>query len=809
MIKRIFFKISLLICLGFAALPASAQQVNTLYFMEIVPFRNNFNPAFQPLSNFYLGLPILGYSQFGIVNNSISIKDFAYKINGNSSYFLNELGDKDKFYNTLKSNTLFQANAQFNLISFGFRQGDGYWSFGLTEKVDAYVTVPKDAAKIILYTTPDINGNSYNLKSLGSDVSAYTEAAFGYSRKLNEKFTVGGKLKFLYGTFNSSVSNTNLDMTADIDQWTLKGKSIVNYASSDTLKNIGNGSAKVSNLLKPAGLGGGIDLGATFKPIDRLTLSASLLDLGFIRWSRNAVSITNTVDYTYVGLVNFTGANLHDDFSNVMDSIAKAFASASTLTAQTKSYTTYLSPKLNIGAEYSFYDNKLSVGLLSRTTKYHRNFAEELTASVNGRPVDWFNMSASYSVMNGRMSTIGAGLGVRTGVVNWVLAADYMPFNYAKVSSANLILPYNSKGVNFSFGINLVLGNNKDSDHDGVIDKKDQCPDTPLGVKVDKKGCPIDSDGDGVPDYLDKCPNTPKEAYGKIDKKGCPLDNDSDGVLDYKDKCPNTPKASIGFVDSLGCSIDTDKDGVFDYKDKCPGTPAGVKVDSIGCPLDTDKDGVFDNKDKCPNTPPRVKVDSVGCPVDTDLDGVADYLDKCPDTPAAERAFVDKDGCTIKKQSATAVDTDGDGVPDNIDQCPKVPGPASNKGCPVVKKEIQNLFHKALQGIQFESGKYVIKPISYKILNQIAGVLIANPTYIVEVRGHTDNVGKPATNMALSANRAKAVMKYLIGKKVPAHRISANGYGDTLPVASNKTVAGKSINRRVEFIVTFEEITFE
>jgi len=89
----------------------------------------------------------------------------------------------------------------------------------------------------------------------------------------------------------------------------------------------------------------------------------------------------------------------------------------------------------------------------------------------------------------------------------------------------------------------------------------------------------LDSDGDGVSDAFDRCPNTPTGV--KVDKKGCPLDSDGDGVYDYKDRCPDTPKGVK--VDEKGCPLDSDGDGVYDYKDSCPGTPAGAKVDAAGC----------------------------------------------------------------------------------------------------------------------------------------------------------------------------------------------------------------------------------
>ncbi|HAD02687.1 MAG TPA: cell envelope biogenesis protein OmpA, partial [Porphyromonadaceae bacterium] len=244
---------------------------------------------------------------------------------------------------------------------------------------------------------------------------------------------------------------------------------------------------------------------------------------------------------------------------------------------------------------------------------------------------------------------------------------------------------------------------------------------------------------------------------------------------------------------------------VADYLDKCPDTPAEAKgmVDANGCPLDSDEDGVVDYLDLCNNTPAeyRAFVDKNGCPSDKDNDGVADYLDKCPDTPADARGMVDENGCPR--------DTDGDGIYDYLDYCPKLAGVASNHGCPELKKEIRTLFQKALQGIQFETGKDVIKKESNTILNQIAKVLIDNPTYLVEVQGHTDNVGKADMNQILSEKRANAVRYYLIAKSVDEKRITAKGYGDTRPVASNATAKGKAKNRRVEFVVTFEEVKFE
>ena len=155
------------------------------------------------------------------------------------------------------------------------------------------------------------------------------------------------------------------------------------------------------------------------------------------------------------------------------------------------------------------------------------------------------------------------------------------------------------------------------------------------------------------------------------------------------------------------------------------------------------------------------------------------------------------------------MDSDGDGIPDYQDECPHVVGIKANKGCPEIKREVRKLLEKAMQGIEFETGKATIKKKSYPLLDQIAQTFIDNETYIIEVQGHTDNTGKAELNKKLSNQRANAVMQYLINKGVPAERLSAMGYGPDVPIADNKTAAGRQKNRRVEFKITFEEVHIE
>ena len=161
-------------------------------------------------------------------------------------------------------------------------------------------------------------------------------------------------------------------------------------------------------------------------------------------------------------------------------------------------------------------------------------------------------------------------------------------------------------GLDFAWG-----GKPRDTDGDGVPDKKDKCSNTPTGAQVGLDGCPLDSDGDGVFDGLDQCTGTQKGA--RVDSKGCPADSDGDGVYDGLDQCADTPKGAT--VDAKGCPGDADKDGIYDGLDQCANTPSGAIVDGKGCPLDSDGDGVPDGVDKCANTPAGAKVDVDGCPI--------------------------------------------------------------------------------------------------------------------------------------------------------------------------------------------------
>ncbi|MBM4398026.1 MAG: OmpA family protein, partial [Deltaproteobacteria bacterium] len=207
-----------------------------------------------------------------------------------------------------------------------------------------------------------------------------------------------------------------------------------------------------------------------------------------------------------------------------------------------------------------------------------------------------------------------------------------------------------------------------------------------------------------------------------------------------------------------------------------------------GCPEpDNDLDGVLDPVDRCPTQ--RGPPENAGCPIlDADGDGCLDKDDRCP----TEWGPKENGCCPIK-------DTDKDGVPDNEDRCPNEPGPKENGGCPYKLIEITDKMIVLKEKVYFAFGKATIKKESHPLLNEVAQALKDHPTFTIRIEGHTDSVGKPASNRKLSQARADSVRKYLVSKGIAGSRLTAIGHGQDRPIDDNSTDAGRAINRRVEF----------
>jgi outer membrane protein OmpA-like peptidoglycan-associated protein len=172
----------------------------------------------------------------------------------------------------------------------------------------------------------------------------------------------------------------------------------------------------------------------------------------------------------------------------------------------------------------------------------------------------------------------------------------------------------------------------------------------------------------------------------------------------------------------------------------------------------------------------------VAAPVDSDGDGVVDGKDKCPNTPAGRK--VNENGCEF--------DSDGDGIVDGNDKCPTIYAKTAD-GCPPPL---------VLEGVQFDHDKATLRPEAFPILDKTVEGMKDWGNVKIEVAGHTDSRGRDKYNLNLSQRRAETVRDYLISKGVAADRLTAKGYGESNPIADNKTEEGRFKNRRVELIRT-------
>ncbi len=314
-----------------------------------------------------------------------------------------------------------------------------------------------------------------------------------------------------------------------------------------------------------------------------------------------------------------------------------------------------------------------------------------------------------------------------------------------------------------------------------------------LALRFIKDKCP-DEDKDGICDKEDKCPKEP----GTKEKEGCPEkkveekcpDKDKDSICDAEDDCPELP----GPKSNKGCPTnDRDGDGVRDDVDKCPDIPGAVKNE--GCPLsDRDRDGILDEVDPCPDVPGTL--DNMGCPPenDRDKDGTPDKNDPCPDV----------EGPKSNKGCPENGDRDKDGVPDDKDGCPNTFGLVDNNGCPRVTQEERDILNLAIRNVYFDTDKSIVRPSSFRDLNNVARILKQKKDWKIKIEGHADSRGSVDHNVKLSENRSEAVKNYLVSKGVPPNLILLDFHGETRPAIPEKDKTGLQMNRRVEIEFVFD-----
>lgn len=457
-IKKITYTAVLL----FAAATANAQVSHSSYFMENMPTRHLMNPALTPDFN-YVNLPLLpALSGIQIsANSNIGFGTFLYPRGNELVTGLHSSVSSDEFLNNIHRNNVIEADIRYNLLSFGFAKWGGYNTFGLNVRSFSGIYLPSQLFEFAKLGQNNGETTSYNINNIGIRTYNYAELAIGHSHKITDQLTVGAKVKFLAGVVQAEAEINDLNIHMSQDKWQIShtGKIFttnllkMRYKENGEIDELDTGSFGID------GMGLGFDLGATYKLLDNLTLSAALTDIGFIKWDGSEAT-AKPETFVFDGFHHFgaeddpaTGESALDKETDQIEEDLKDLVRFHE--NGSKSSTKSLSTTLNVGGEYSILKNKISFGLLSSTRFGMPVVWTELMASANFRPVSWF-----HATINGSVSNLGHSMGLMLNFCpkgfNFFIGSDYIPFKYS-----NEGIPVNQAKANITMGINFTFKHKK------------------------------------------------------------------------------------------------------------------------------------------------------------------------------------------------------------------------------------------------------------------------------------------------------------------------------------------------------------
>lgn len=429
---------------------ATAQTLNSSYFMEGSYFRTDMNPALTPTRG-YVAIPILGGVNAEVNTNFMSVDKFFFKKDGQVVTGLNSLVSADEFLGRLPKTEKMTEDLRLNFLSVGFYRGKMYWNFGVNFRQQADMALSKD-----VFTALKTFGNgTYDLNSTALNVNVYGETYVGATYPVLEWLTVGARLKLLTGITNISANfdQMSASVTPDNIQGDLSGTVNINTPVI-ALKNISPGDTfnfgifNLANGIRLGSYGAAIDLGAEAEFLDEtLRVSAAVTDLGFIRWARTTTAVAD-ID----GAFHFNGV----DFSTTEPDFG--FESSMTMSeASNKGYTKMINCSLNVGAEYNILDNRIGFGLLSHTEFYNSLAYSELTVSANFRPLNWLSATLSHTLLSGtKAGVFGFAFNIHCPGLNLFLGMDYIDTRY--VMYKNMCVPRMTSSVNAYFGLGFSFG---------------------------------------------------------------------------------------------------------------------------------------------------------------------------------------------------------------------------------------------------------------------------------------------------------------------------------------------------------------
>ncbi len=456
----------------------AAQNNQVLYHMDL-PQNHLLNPALRPGNSVYAGLPAITGLKLNVNNNFFNFSDVFIAGNQPSDSiisFLHPDYDVDRFLAKVNDRNYLEPQAAIQLLGLGFSAGrDMYIFMDLITRVEGNFVLPGDLLRLGLKGNEQFVGRSIDLSSFRADIRAYNELGLGFSRDITNRLRIGVKGKLLFGIATGSVNNKSLGIkvnedyshTLDADMTLNISGPVTVYTSQDNkidsirldeerFDSSGNVIGFLTTM-KNAGLG--IDLGAEYRITGRLTLSASVTDLGYIRWKSDITNLRAESRFEFSGLNMLDVFNGTKTFEELGEETLDSLKNSLYVTDTRKPFTTYLSAGFSAGGKYNL-TRSFSLGLLSYTRITGRHIREALTLSANLNLGNALSTTVSYTASNNRYDNLGAGVAFRAGIFQFYCIADRIPviWNKIVIDNGSFHLPDSWNTIHAKLGMNLVFG---------------------------------------------------------------------------------------------------------------------------------------------------------------------------------------------------------------------------------------------------------------------------------------------------------------------------------------------------------------
>ena len=450
------FLLSAIIIAGTVA--TAAAQVRTAYFVESTTYRSQFNPAFAPTQG-YVNFPLLAIGGLNFnIDGTLSVNDLIRKNPagpGLTTILSSAISQKDALKGLNKSNNSFNFNTNINLLGFGnyMRDHKSFWSVDVNLHVETALDIPYSFFEFAKSISSGESKKDFSKMQVLAQ--SYMDIGFNYSMPIMDNLYVGARAKFLIGLAhaNAKLTDTTLNIGND-DKWSANMAAEANLYLKGVTAGEGESmdDINIDGIPVPSGYGFAIDLGAQYSPIENLTVSLAVNDLGFISWANRVRFATdgNGIEFSGMDVVingdgtQTSGADFN--FDNFAEFKAQNITKRGTTTA--------LRATINAGAEYEMWNHWVGFGLLYHARMGLYKSSHNITASVNFHPRYWFTLSPSYTFNNNRGGALGLALNFAPRGFNLFLATDLLLSKLAK----DYYIPYKQDRMTFTFGMGFNIG---------------------------------------------------------------------------------------------------------------------------------------------------------------------------------------------------------------------------------------------------------------------------------------------------------------------------------------------------------------